>query len=89
MSKKPCITFFTREGCHLCEKAKTVIEELRSEIEFEYKECDISQKYEWTEQYGLMIPVIMIDGEIIQFGQIDQTTILKRLQSKKDNAREK
>lgn len=79
MIEKPKVTLFTRKGCHLCEKGKEVIEDLRKSIDFIYEENDIDQRDEWTEKYGLMIPVVMIDDVEIQFGIIDKKTIWKAL----------
>jgi len=79
MSKKHTVTLFTKKGCHLCEKAKEVIDELQERIGFIYEECDIEEKDEWTEAYGLKIPVVFIDGKEIQYGQIDKTIIKKAL----------
>lgn len=79
MGEKPTVTLFTRKGCHLCDKAKEVIEDLQSKINFNYEECDIETKDEWTENYGLMIPVVLINGKEIQYGQIDRTTLSNAL----------
>lgn len=79
MVEKPTVTLFTRKGCHLCDKAKEVIEDLQSKINFNYEECDIETKDEWTENYGLMIPVVLINGKEIQYGQIDRTTLSNAL----------
>lgn len=79
MTIKPIITLYTRNGCHLCETAKEIIDDLRNAVDFDYKECDIALDDEWTEKYGLMIPVVMIDGEEIQYGHVDKSTLFKAL----------
>lgn len=79
MKTRPMVTLYTRNGCHLCEMAKAVIDELRERIDFEYEECDIALKDEWTEKYGLMIPVVMINGKEIQYGHVDSFTLLEAL----------
>ncbi len=78
MTKKT-VTLFTRKGCHLCEKAKERIANLQKSIDFIYEENNIDEKEEWTEEYGLIIPVVMIDGKEVQYGQIDIITISKAL----------
>ena len=45
--------------------------------DFHLEEIDIEESDELTEKYGLMIPVVEIDGEEVQFGQIDKYTISK------------
>jgi len=76
---KPTITLYTRNGCHLCEKAKEVIASLREEFDFDYQECDIELRDEWTEKYGLMIPVVILNEMEFQFGQVDKMSLFKTL----------
>jgi len=74
--------FYTRKKCHLCEDAKQILDLLQDDYLFEIVERDIESNDEWIETYGLMIPVIEIEGEVVQYGQIDPFTISKRLQQK-------
>ncbi|MCP1160410.1 glutaredoxin family protein [Bacillus infantis] len=74
--------FYTREGCHLCDNAKKLILDLQAEHEFELEEVDISASDDLTERYGLMIPVVELDGEEVQFGRIDQFTLYEALTAK-------
>lgn len=77
------MTLYTRKGCLLCEDAKKVILELQKDWNFTLEEMDIEQSDELTEQYGLMIPVVQIDGELAAFGQIDKCSLCNRLPIKK------
>lgn len=79
---KPTLTFYTRKKCPLCDKAKVVIDELEQEVEFVYIEKDIDDSDELTEKYGLMIPVVEIDGEEIEYGHINKISIRNRLHEK-------
>jgi glutaredoxin len=79
---KPSLTFYTRKKCPLCEKAKAVIEEIEKEFDFYFVEKDIDESDELTEKYGIMIPVVEIDGEEIEFGHVNKNVISKRLQKK-------
>jgi len=76
------VVFYTREKCHLCEDAMQILNLLHDDYLFEIVERDIESNDEWTQEYGLMIPVIEIDGEVVQYGQIDPFTISKRLHQK-------
>ncbi|TYS15260.1 glutaredoxin family protein [Rossellomorea vietnamensis] len=78
----PIITFYTRSRCPLCEDAKLMLNLIKDDIPFVLKEYDIDESDELTERFGLMIPVVEINGEIIQYGQIDYFTISKRLHEK-------
>ncbi|MHC0037806.1 glutaredoxin family protein [Pseudoneobacillus sp. C159] len=78
----PLLTFYTRKKCHLCDQAKAVIDELKQEFEFTLIEKNIDDSDELTEKYGLMIPVVEIDGEEVEFGHINKFVISNRLQGK-------
>jgi glutaredoxin len=79
------ITLYTRKRCSLCEKAKKIIEELKGDWNFTLEEVDIDNSDELTELYGIMIPVVQIDGEEVAFGIINKNDISKRLQEKSEN----
>ncbi|WP_137744352.1 glutaredoxin family protein [Robertmurraya siralis] len=69
---KTIVKLYTRNGCHLCEKAKAILLKLKERYDFQYIEADIDKSDELTEKYGMMIPVVEINGEEVQFGQIDE-----------------
>jgi glutaredoxin len=79
---KTLVKLYTRKGCHLCENAEAIVMELQEKWDFQYKEEDIDRSDELTEKYGLMIPVVEIDGEEVQFGQIDKNFINEALSRK-------
>ena len=79
------ITLYTRKRCSLCEKAKQTILELKEDWNFTLDEIDIDESDELTETYGIMIPVVLIDGEEVGFGIINKIDISKRLQEKLKN----
>ncbi|WML46975.1 glutaredoxin family protein [Neobacillus sp. PS3-34] len=80
--KQTVLTFYTRRRCPLCEKAKSELMELQNEHPFLFEEIDIEESDELTEQYGLMIPVFVLDGEEVGFGHVNKFDISKRLQEK-------
>jgi glutaredoxin len=83
MIKQMTITLYTRKSCPLCDKAKSTLFELKKDWTFTLDEIDIESSDELTELYGLMIPVVQIDGEEAGFGVINKFDISNRLQEKK------
>jgi glutaredoxin len=79
------ITFYTRKSCPLCEKAKKIILDLKEEWNFTLEEINIDESDELTEAYGIMIPVVHINGEEVAFGIINKIDISNRLQEKSKN----
>lgn len=76
------LTFYTRPGCHLCEKAKEDLLEIQKLWDFKFVEVNINESDELTEKFGLMIPVFELDGDEVGFGHVNKIDISKRLQEK-------
>jgi hypothetical protein len=66
------LLLYSRKKCPLCDKAKLVLEDIKRELGIQYEEIDIYSRDELTELYGLMIPVVEWQGEIIQYGQVNK-----------------
>lgn len=56
------VVLYSKPGCHLCDDAHTVLEEVRREVPFDLDVRDISKSRKLIEAYGLDIPVVTIDG---------------------------
>jgi glutaredoxin len=56
------VTLYGKPGCHLCEDARRVIDQVRAEHEFELREVDISRDAGLFRDYGERIPVVAVDG---------------------------
>lgn len=54
----PSLVFYTTEGCHLCEFAQTMLNELQAKQALEVKAVDIASDEALVERYGLTIPVV-------------------------------
>ncbi|RDI41068.1 glutaredoxin family protein [Falsibacillus pallidus] len=77
------LIFYTRNQCSLCRDAKEMlllVADLHEDVEI--VEVDIDESDELTERFGLMIPVVELDGEVVQYGQIDPFEISNRLHEK-------
>lgn len=73
------VIVYTKEMCPLCEEAYAILEDLQTEIDFSVKPVDIYQDEALLEKYMVMIPVIEIDGEIIDYGRVSRKNVRKRL----------
>ena len=56
------VTLYSKAGCHLCDDARTHLEELAAEHEMEIDEIDIRRDDALFEQYRYRIPVIVVNG---------------------------
>lgn len=71
----PVVKLYTRKRCPLCDDAKKILLELREERDFSLEEVDIEESDALTELYGLMIPVVEINGVEVQYGKINKNVI--------------
>ncbi|WLV23938.1 glutaredoxin family protein [Aciduricibacillus chroicocephali] len=71
------VLLYTRKQCPLCDEARALLELFDVNI----IEHDIETRDEWQLNYGLMIPVIVIDREEMYGEQISFEQLNKRLSS--------
>ncbi|MGM0902654.1 MAG: glutaredoxin family protein [Bacillota bacterium] len=83
--KKSTVKLYMRQRCHLCEDAKGMLEDLQQSWNFEIVEVDIDQDDRLVEEYGIIIPVIELDGEEVQAGIIHKKSIIEALTRKNVN----
>jgi hypothetical protein len=53
---------YARPGCGLCDEAREVIMAVRDRTPFEYREVDVTGDDSLELQYGIRIPVVLVDG---------------------------
>jgi glutaredoxin len=57
------LTLYGKPGCHLCEEARAVVDQVRARRPFDLEEVDITRDPRLEALYRERIPVIAIDGE--------------------------
>lgn len=71
------VTFYTKAGCHLCEEARDMLEDIAALTSYELTEVDIRRDPDIFEQYRYRIPVIIIDQETVLEGRIEFRDLAK------------
>jgi glutaredoxin len=56
------VTIYSRQGCHLCEQMKAVVERVGRTVAIALEEIDISTDPALEARYGVDIPVLMVGG---------------------------
>ncbi len=74
------ITIYSKPDCHLCDRAKEVVERCRQKVDFSVEIIDISQNSELLERYRDDIPVILLDGNEIGRHFVRERKLLELLQ---------
>jgi glutaredoxin-like protein DUF836 len=56
------VVLYHAADCHLCERARALVAEIRAEVPFELREVDIGGDPALEAEYRPWIPVVEIDG---------------------------
>jgi glutaredoxin len=61
-TRRPNVTVYHAQGCHLCERALEQLNAFRAELDFELHQIDISGIEDLEAKYREWLPVVEIDG---------------------------
>ena len=56
------VVLYSRPGCHLCDEARAVIAAERERTPFAFDEVNVETDDALELEYGIRIPVVVIDG---------------------------
>jgi glutaredoxin len=73
------VVLYHAAGCHLCERARAVLEAVRAEVPFELEEVDIGGDDELEAKYREWLPVVEIDGERAFVYFVDPPALKRKL----------
>jgi hypothetical protein len=70
-SDAPRVLLYGRPGCHLCDAARQVVEQVCAELGEGWQEVDITTDLDLLARYGEEIPVTLVDGRQHDFWRVD------------------
>ena len=76
------VTVYSKPDCHLCVAALNDLRALRTELEFELRERDITDDEALHRAYFERIPVVTLDGEELFDYVVDEPILRERLESR-------
>jgi glutaredoxin len=56
------VVLYSRDGCHLCDEARRVLVAEQGRTPFDLEEIDIETSSDLVREYGIRIPVVVVDG---------------------------
>ncbi|PFG40342.1 glutaredoxin [Georgenia soli] len=65
------VVLYGRAGCHLCDRARTMLERVREDTGEGFVEVDIDADDTLRERYGELVPVVTVDGVQQGYWRID------------------
>lgn len=76
------VLMYSRPGCHLCDEARQVILAERVRTGFVYEEVDVSGDDALELEYGIRIPVVLVDGEEVFEIRVDPPAVAAAVRSR-------
>ncbi len=65
------VVFYTKMGCHLCDEARDMLDDIAAEVEYNLTEIDIRSDPAIFEEYRYRIPVIIVNQATVVEGRIE------------------
>jgi glutaredoxin len=75
----PVVTLYGKPGCHLCDDARTVVQQALAGRDAELDEVDVTLDPVLERRYGERIPVLAVDGEELFQYVVDARALAERL----------
>lgn len=79
------IIFYTKDDCLLCDEALDMLFAFQDQYPFKIEERDIYTNDEWLLEYQIRIPVIEINGEQLDYEQLNMERLEQILQTAKED----
>ena len=73
------LTLLTRPGCHLCDVAKEAMDRISSRTGEQWVEIDITNDPALEDEYGMRIPVVLLDGKEHGYWRVEEERLLRDL----------
>jgi len=71
----PGLTFYFRDGCHLCEDMWQQLDELRRERQFKVHQVDVDGDPGLVDKYGPLVPVLAFGDELLCHYYLDPAAL--------------
>ena len=81
------VVLLVREGCHLCDDARAVVEQVCAERGVPWREADVDTDAALVAQFSEYVPVLLVDGVQQAFWRIPPTRLARALDARPDDRR--
>lgn len=77
----PGLVLYSRDGCHLCEDMAQALHAMLRGTDVRFRTVDVDTDPGLRETYGLRIPVLVLDGEVLCEARLDEDAVRDALGS--------
>lgn len=73
------VELLAREGCHLCDDARRLVERVAAETGTGWTEIDVDTDPRLRAEFGDLVPVVRVDGKELGYWRIDEARLRRAL----------
>lgn len=73
------VTLLGKPGCHLCDDARVIVARVCEQTGTPWQERSILDDPALMDAYAEQIPVVLVDGVVVDIWRIDEARLLTRL----------
>ncbi len=73
------VELLAREGCHLCDDARRLVERVAAEAGLGWTETDVDTDPRLQAEFGDLVPVVRVDGKELGYWRIDEAKLRRAL----------
>jgi glutaredoxin len=80
----PRVTVYSRQGCHLCDEARLVVERVCADLGESYVEVDVDTDPDLQDRFSDEVPVTFVDGRQHDFWRVSEERLRAALAVRTD-----
>jgi glutaredoxin len=73
------VELLAREGCHLCDDARRLVQRVTAEAGVAWTEVDVDADPRLRAEFGDLVPVVRVDGKELGYWRIDEGKLRRAL----------
>ncbi|HEY6748740.1 MAG TPA: glutaredoxin family protein [Mycobacteriales bacterium] len=73
------VELLAREGCHLCDDARRLVQRVAAEAGVAWTEVDVDTDPRLRAEFGDLVPVVRVDGKELGYWRIDEGKLRRAL----------
>jgi glutaredoxin len=73
------VELLAREGCHLCDDARQLVQRVAAEAGVGWTEIDVDTDPALRAEFGDLVPVVRVDGRELGYWRIDEAKLRRAL----------
>ena len=80
---EPRVVVYTRQGCHLCDVAIAVVEQVCADMGEDFVGIDIDSEPALAARYSDDVPVVSVDGALVGQWRIQERALKRALKKRR------